>query len=128
MGAQVSARKRLRSDSCSLGRAPAQSSATLTGEYRITASELLNSIHVETTSTFLPRETSIRMSESTRTVIFREADPNGHLAEDCECTPRRQWIRRGSYGFRRIPAVPSPVPHSCPDTGRAQHLARAPSC
>jgi hypothetical protein len=52
----------------SAGRAPAQSSATLTGEYKTAAPEL-NSIHLEMMPAFRPRETSMRMSESTRMVI-----------------------------------------------------------
>src|ERR1035438_2263826 len=118
MGVHVSARKRLSRASYSLARAPAQSSATLTGEYRTAASELLSSIHVETTSAFLPRETSIRMSESTRTVIFREAAPHGLPAEDSGRTRQSQPAQPGPCGRRRTPALPSPAPLSCPGTAR----------
>jgi hypothetical protein len=69
----------------------------LTGEYRTAASEWLKSIHLETTSAFLPRETSIRMSESTRTVISCEGGlggrPDGGFEHPCE--------------FRQILASPS---------------------
>src|ERR1035438_27286 len=92
MGVHVNARKRLSRTSYSLARAPAQSSATLTGEYRTAASALLKSIHFETTSAFLPRETSIRMSESTRTVISCEAGPDGHPGADSEHIPPHRGV------------------------------------
>src|SRR5271165_2070966 len=93
--------------SCSFGLAPAHSSATLTGEYRTAASDLLNAIHLETISEFLPRETSMRISESTRTVIACAVGPNDRCAADPGHTPPRPERRSAPCGYRRIPASPS---------------------
>src|SRR5580704_8983255 len=113
MGVHVSARKRLFRASYSFGRAPAQSSATLTGEYRTPASELLKPIHLETMSAFIPRETSIRMSESTRTVIVCEAGLAGHFGEDFEHSPPRRGGWSGPCESPRIPALLSSAHPAC---------------
>ena len=104
---QVGARKRLFMASNSLGRAPAQSSATLTGEYRTAAPELLDSSHLEMISAFLPRETSIRMPESTRTVISScGADPAGYHGEGSARSSPHPRSQSSPCGFQRTPAWP----------------------
>src|SRR5579863_8416128 len=90
--------------SYSFGRAPAQSSATLMGEYRTASPERLNSIHLAMISSFPPRDTSIRMSESTRTVISYVADPDGYRREGSLCNAPHPPGQNGSFEFQRIPA------------------------
>src|ERR1700733_13468329 len=128
MGAPVNAWKRLLRASYSFGRAPAHSSATLTGEYKTATSELLKSIHLETMSVSLPRETSIRMSESTRTVIAREADLNEYLGGDFEPAPQRREFASDHDEFPRTPALPSSVHPASRSIDRERLLAQVPRC
>jgi len=108
-----------------LGRAPAHSSATLMGEYRTTASELLKSIHLETMPSFLPRETSIRMSESTRTVI--------PISGRSRRSPRRRLrtystallsVPERSFRIPTISASPSSARPACRSNARERPPAR----
>src|SRR5260370_38607087 len=101
--------------SCSVARAPAQSSATLTGENRITASDVLNSIHLDTMDASLPRETSMRMSESTRTVISDGTYQSGSHGAGFGHPPQRQVLMEEFSGFPRSPASPSCAVRDCPD-------------
>ena len=75
MGTQSKARNRLVSGLCSRGRAPAQSSAAVTVEYRTRCSDPANSSHFARMSWSLSRETSMRRSESTSTHVTLHPPP-----------------------------------------------------
>src|ERR1035438_6780130 len=77
-------------------------------------------------SAFLPRETSIRMSESMRTVISREAGPDGHHGEDSEHTPPHRGVWSVPYESRRTPAWLSSARPGCRGNAPGQPPARVP--
>ena len=68
------------------------------------ASDVLSSIHFETTEAFFPRETSIRTSESTRTVTLHPGGRAAFLYGAHEPLQRVQLRRRGPSGFRQSSA------------------------
>lgn len=84
------------------------------------ASDALSSSHRDKTASFRPRETSIRMSESTRMVTVRPTARVSILGEAAllrRCCPAPGcWICE----FLRGPASPRRAARGCPDSARAR--------
>src|ERR1700752_5370674 len=66
---------------CSLGRAPCQSSATVTGEHKRGVSSLLSWLQRAIKASSRALQTSIRMSESTKTEIKNRFSAGAFLCE-----------------------------------------------
>lgn len=73
---------------CSCGRAPCQSSATVTGEHNKAVSPWLNLSHRARTAASRARETSIRTSESIRTAFKTRFSADVSL---CEAGGHKRW-------------------------------------